>query len=78
MPQLSLYLDDATMNLLRQNAAEAQQSLSKYVVGLIQRDNEGSAWPEGYFEQVCGRLTDPSFVVPEEPSKPLDDIVLFS
>ncbi|NHM15065.1 antitoxin [Eggerthellaceae bacterium zg-887] len=78
MPQLSLYLDDATMSLLRQSAEEAQLSLSKYVAGLIRQDSEGSAWPEGYFDQVCGRLTDPSFTVAEEPSAPLDDIVLFA
>ena len=78
MPQLSLYLDDSTMDLLRRGSQEAHQSMSKYVADLIRRETTGSEWPAGYFDRVCGCLTDPSFVVPEEPAVPLDDIVLFA
>lgn len=65
MPQLSLYLDEATMTRLRGNSEKARQSLSRYVGDLIRRDEAPTAWPEGYWS-VYGALSDSSFQVPEE------------
>lgn len=77
MPQLSLYLDEPTMEELRADAAEAGLSLSKYVTGLIREKKTHRGWPEGYWEQVYGCITDPTFVVPPELDADLDEIVLF-
>ena len=35
MPQLSLYLDEPTMEMLREKSSRAHQSMSRYVTGLI-------------------------------------------
>ena len=77
MPQLSLYLDEPTREVLREQSARAQTSMSKFVTGLIQESKEGRRWPEGYWDQVYGCLADPTFVAPAEVSVPLDEIVLF-
>ena len=78
MPQLSLYLDEPTMELLRDHSTRAHQSMSKYVAGLIRRSDYAHGWPEGYWESVYGCLKDPSFVAPDEVEAPLDDVVLFA
>ena len=44
MPQLSLYVDDETMDLLRKNADDRNVSLSRYARDLI-RDRDFGAWP---------------------------------
>lgn len=76
MPQLSLYLDDVTMSVLKEKATEAHVSMSKYVTHLIKADSDDKGWPAGYWEHVYGSLIDPTFVPPkDEPS--LEDIVLF-
>ena len=67
MPQLSLYLDEPTMEKLRE----------RYVTGLIRESGEGRGWPSGYWDNVYGCLRDPTFVVPEEEGD-LDEIVLFA
>lgn len=77
MPQLSLYLDEPTMEILRNRSSRSHQSMSKYVTGLIRRSDQINSWPEGYWDQVYGCLKDPSFIEPEELSVPLDDVVLF-
>ncbi|WP_165044781.1 antitoxin [Adlercreutzia sp. ZJ138] len=77
MPQLSLYLDDSAMELLRERAVGSGQSLSKYVVNLIRHDEVNPAWPRGYWEDVYGSLNDLTFGAPDEVDVPLDDIVLF-
>lgn len=71
MPQLSLYLDDPTMEALRQSAERDQVSLSKYTGALI-RDRAVSAWPAGFWD-TYGALQDPSFKEPPEPDGALDD-----
>lgn len=76
MPQLSLYLDDKTMDILKEKATEAHVSLSKYVTHLIKADGENRGWPEGYWETVYGCLTDPTFAVPKEVDIPLDEIAV--
>ena len=72
MPQLSLYLDEPTMEMLREKSSRAHQSMSRYVTGLIRESGEGRGW-----DNVYGCLKDPSFVVPEEEGD-LDEIVLFA
>ena len=49
MPQLSLYLDDDTMDILRQDATREGVSLSKHASRVI-RENNVSAWPKGFFD----------------------------
>ena len=66
MPQLSLYLDDDTMDLLRQDAAREGVSLSKHASRVI-RESSTSAWPKGFFD-LYGALDDDTFVVPPELS----------
>ena len=45
MPQLSLYLDEPTMEMLREKSSRAHQSMSRYVTGLIRESGEGRGWP---------------------------------
>ena len=49
MPQLSLYLDEPTMEMLREKSSRAHQSMSRYVTGLIRESGEGRGWPSGYW-----------------------------
>ena len=39
MPQLSLYLDEPTMEMLREKSSRAHQSMSRYVTRLIREVN---------------------------------------
>ena len=74
MAQLSLYLDDATMETLRTDAKRQGVSLSKYAAGLIRDHAGGNGWPVGYWEQVYGCLADDdSFVRPDQGDLSLDD-----
>ena len=77
MPQLSLYLDEPTMEMLREKSSRAHQSMSRYVTGLIRESGEGRGWPAGYWDNIYGCLRDPSFVGPEEEGD-LDEIALFA
>lgn len=70
MPQLSLYLDEPTMESLRRDAAQAGTSLSKYVVGVLHEHAEAPRWPDGFFE-LYGSCDDEAFVEP--PDSPFDD-----
>ena len=70
MPQLSLYLDDITMDVLRRSAEKEGVSLSHYARRLIQ-DQASSAWPVG-FCGTYGSVKDDSFVAPEELDPELD------
>ncbi len=75
MPQLSLYLDDATMEALRSDAGRERVSLSQYARQLI-RERAESAWPAGFWD-TYGALSDPTFVVPAELDASLDEPVSF-
>lgn len=70
MPQVSLYLDDDTMQVVRKKAALANESLSKYVADLIRSDASGG-WPKGYWK-LFGSIDDAAFGEPEELSFALD------
>lgn len=56
MPQISLYVDDDVMDMLRTAARGQGVSISKYVSGLIVGKAESGGWPEGYREEVYGSL----------------------
>lgn len=65
MPQLSLYLDDPTMESLRANAAREDKTLSKFVAGVLRDHAENNLWPQGFFD-LYGACDDDTFVVPPE------------
>lgn len=75
MPQLSLYIDDDTMESLRDGAGREHASLSQYARHLIQNKAE-SAWPAGFWA-TYGALDDPTFIVTPELDVSLDDSVSF-
>lgn len=65
MPQLSLYLDESTFELLKADAANSGVSMSKYTAALI-RDRARSAWPDSFWETYGA--ADDSLVAPDELS----------
>lgn len=76
MPQLSLYLDDPAMDVLRLEAKQNGCSLSKYTRSIIMERHE-KTWPDGYFD-LYGCIDDDSFEAPPElawdtPSFSFDD-----
>ena len=58
MPQLSLYVDDATMETLRSSALAEGVSMSKYASNLIREQGKTGGWPQGYWDSVYGCLDD--------------------
>lgn len=72
MPQLSLYLNEPTMALLREDCQKSGNSLSRYVSDLITAKRAESSWPQGYWDNVYGALADDSFQVPSELDGSLD------
>ena len=75
MPQLSLYVDDATMETLRTCARGEGVSMSKYASSLIRKQAEHGGWPLGYWDSVYGCLSDDdSFAAMDDDLHPeLDD-----
>lgn len=71
MPQLSLYLDDETMEKLRADAKRENLSLSKHVAKLIRENRSGDGWSERFWE-TYGSLADTDFSRPEQPDWELD------
>jgi hypothetical protein len=65
MPQLSLYIDQETLEKIERAAKNQKTSLSKWVVARL-RDSIGSAWPAEY-KSLFGALQDDSFHV-ERPA----------
>lgn len=67
MAQLSLYIDDETMEGLRLDAAARGESLSKYVRQMLSArpQQRGSRWPVGFFD-LYGSVADASFEEPGE------------
>lgn len=66
MPQLSLYIDDATMETLRSSAKGEGVSMSKYAAELIRTRSKDGMWPKGYWDSVYGCLDDESFTVGDD------------
>lgn len=69
MPQLSLYLDDPTMESLRANAAREDKTLSKFVANVLRDHAESNLWPQGFFN-LYGACDDDALVEP--PDEPFD------
>ena len=67
MPQLHLYVSDATADVLRKDALEANLSLSRYLAKVLTETTQ-RGWPEGYFEMLAG--SSPNFSVPEDEIDP--------
>ena len=60
MPQTSLYMDDATMEVVRAESARRGISLSRFIAGAISNyvDHVSGGWPVGYWDQIYGCLDD--------------------
>lgn len=65
MPQLSLYLDDNTLQMVKEVAALSNTSVSKWVRNKVLQSLHNE-WPDGYF-QLYGTVNDKSFAEPSEP-----------
>ena len=61
MPQLSLYIDEATLQRIELGAKIEHLSISKYVVRKL-NESMSNAWPEN-FEDLYGTIDDDSFTV---------------
>lgn len=74
MPQLHLYVSDATADRIRDKANALDLPVSRYLA-LLAEEACGGAWPPGYLDEIFGSC--PDFVVPDEPPyepiPPLDD-----
>lgn len=64
MPQLSLYMDDKSMDTLREQAGRENKSLSCHVRSVLQSANSDT-WPKGYWS-LYGALDDGTFITPAE------------
>ena len=65
MPQLSLYIDEETLQKLKRAAALEQVSLSKYVSRRI-NESIADSWPPRY-ETLFGAIDDESFAAERAP-----------
>lgn len=54
MPQLHLYVPDATAELLKRRAEERGMTLSKYLAEVVGQEADDEIWPEGFFDDVLG------------------------
>lgn len=70
MPQLSLYVTDENMAVLRARSKEAGVSMSKYANRLIEQDAQNTGWPQGFWD-LFGAL-DADLEVPAD-ALPADD-----
>ena len=70
MPQLSLYITDENLAILRARSAEEGVSMSRYANRLIEADARNAGWPRGFWD-LFGALDD-SFELPDDPP-PSDD-----
>ena len=73
MPQLSLYMDEYTMEALRLGARGEGVSLSKYAANLIRDRAQYGGWPQGYWESVYGSLEEDLDVNDDDLPSSLDD-----
>jgi hypothetical protein len=65
MPQLSLYIDEDTLERLKRAAALEKVSLSKYVSRRI-RESVIDSWPPNY-DALFGAIEDESFAAGRTP-----------
>lgn len=79
MAQLNIYVADEEAGRLRERAAKAGVSLSRYVVSLIDRDSgQSPSWPPLYFENACGFLCDDASFpdIQDAAPEPVEDLDL--
>ncbi|HLH20838.1 MAG TPA: hypothetical protein VKX45_26670 [Bryobacteraceae bacterium] len=59
MAQLNLYVPEDLAARLKREAQRAKVPLSRYVVSLLAaHTGAGPDWPKGYFENLCGFLSE--------------------
>ena len=73
MPQLSLYIDAPTMEVLRASAKAQGVSMSRYASELIRDRSDYGGWPAGYWENVYGCLDEELDVDDADLDVSLDD-----
>ncbi len=73
MPQLSLYVSDENLAVLRARSEKAGMSMSKYASRLIEQDAQNAGWPKGFWE-LYGALGE-DLEIPDDPP-PSDDTEL--
>ena len=66
MPQVSLYLSEAEMTELKEQAGRASLSLSAYTRKLLRDNSAKNNDVQGWWNRVSGKLTDKTFVAPED------------
>lgn len=70
MPQISLYIDEKTLQRAKDAAARRNTSISRWVTELI-RSRVQPVYPEG-FEELFGSIQDESFREPPDLSTSSD------
>ena len=75
MAQVSLYVDDETMEYLREQSKSEGTSVSKFVGKVIKgyKDDHKGGWPEGWLDRVYGCAPDFPDVGNEGIDDSLDD-----
>ena len=66
MPQVSLYLSESEMTDLKEQAGRASLSLSAYTRKLLRDNSAKNNDVQGWWNKVSGKLTDNTFVAPED------------
>lgn len=77
MAQLSLYMDDAQMESLRNDAVSEGKSISAYAREVLERRHDPkrgwvNGWPPGYFESLLPIDIELPDDPPPEPVAPLN------
>ena len=70
MPQISLYIDEATLKKIQRAARHKRMSVSRWVAGQLRARLE-AVYPEHYSD-LFGSIRDESFQRPEQPSAAAD------
>ncbi len=63
MPQLSLYLDEATLKMVERAAKISKVSVSKWIRNNLVQSLKRE-WPDGYFD-LYGAISDDTFAAPD-------------
>ena len=71
MARLILYIPDELAARLGAEARQANLSLSRYIVGQLTK-RRNNAWPEGYFENVCGSWVGDAPIIEDLPAEPFN------
>ena len=66
MPQVSLYLSETEMTELKEQASRANLSLSAFTRKLLKDNTAINNDVQGWWNRVSGKLTDNTFVAPED------------